>query len=90
MAGDDLAGSRIVRDERTQSLRCLDCLANDEAARTAAETIEGLGRELAHLKDMHTQTLARKSNVMQDWLRDQTLKWKLRCQIREAGNEPIG
>ncbi len=84
-----MANKGIVQDVDRMQLRCLDCPDKDEAARAAAETIEGLIREIEHLKDMHTQTLARKSNVMQDWLRDQTLKWKLRCQIREAGCDPI-
>ena len=52
------------------------------------EVIRGLLKELEFAKEQHAQTLARKSNVMQDWLADQT-KWKLRCQLREAGHEPL-
>ena len=58
--------------------------------------ISGLLVELEFVRGQQTQTLARKSNVMQDWLVDQTTKHKLRCQIRalrgqieEAGHEPI-
>lgn len=79
----------IVQDIRSMEPRCLDCPDKDEALRTEVETNLGLIAELDFVKEQHAQTLARKSNVMQDWLKDQTTKWKLRCQLRENGHEPI-
>lgn len=84
-----MATKGFIEDLRTMERVCLDCIAKEEAERTAAETILGLQKELDFVREQHAQTLARKSNVMQDWLADQKTKWQLRCQLREHGHEPI-
>ncbi len=50
---------------------------------------EQMGDEIDYLQAAHAQTLARKGNLMRDWLADQMMKHKLRCQIRGLGGEPI-
>ena len=79
----------IVQDIRTMEHRCLDCPDKEEAARRDGEEIIGLTAELDFAREQHAQTLARKSNLMQDWLADRTTIWKLRCQIRGLDHEPI-
>ncbi len=65
-----------------------DIEAMKEAAVRDEGLIRQLGVEIAFVEEQHAQTSARKSNLMRDWLSDQTVKWKLRCQVRENGHEP--
>ena len=66
-----------------------DVEAMKEAAVRDGAMLSQLSLEIDFMKEQHAQTSARKSNLMRDWLKDQTTKWKLRCQIRETGHEPI-
>lgn len=59
------------------------------AATRDEEVIRQLSLELDFVKEQHAQTSARKSNLMRDWLADQRTKWRLRCQLRGHGYEPI-
>ncbi len=82
------------QDQANMLSSCVNALEKEveqlrEATRTGSESLIGLQKELDFVKGQHAQTLARKSNLMRDWLADQTTKWKLRCQIRGAGDEPI-
>lgn len=79
----------LVKDIRTMEIRCTDCPEKDDKIRSHELVLNQMGVEIDHLKAAHAQTLARKSNVMRDWLNDQTRLWKLRCQIRELGHDPI-
>ncbi len=59
------------------------------ASQTGSEALIGLTQELEHSEASHAVTRARKSVIFQDWLADRTTIWKLRCQLREHGHEPI-
>ncbi len=67
-------------------MKCSNCKENELLYAT---TLAQLTAEIAFLEERQALTVARKSDLMQDWLADQAVKNSLRCQLRRAGLEPV-
>ena len=64
--------------------------SNCEAAQgDYSKRVAQFAEEISFLEARYKLTTERKSVLMQDWLRDQAIKHNLRCQLREAGLEPL-
>lgn len=65
---------------------CTNCV---EVMAESAKKVGQLQREIVFLEEQHKLTVERKSNLMRDWLADQSRLNKLRCQLLGADLEPV-